>query len=220
MKNILLYILFFCAFNVFAQNKDSLVNVLNNHFERAEKELKDNSIHLALGMYHFIIYKLDKYQLNDSATTHLRTISIKRADSLFPIVLNENFKRLKKGKWKLKQLKDNEIYAYKYIEITENKILFYDKKLKAPSRVEEIVYPLYEDLRKLSPSAFSIYEIGVKFKNGEIWSFNWDGESTGGEIKYFLYPFLSRLEDGTEAEHRYSIDSVRKKDVTYYILIK
>lgn len=224
MKNILLYVLFVCTFSAFAQNKDSIANVVKGNFERAEKLLNDNDIRTSMYRYHSAILTSDKYQITDSVTEHLRTTSRKRIDSLLPVVLNESFMHFKKnrnriGKWKLTQLKENEYFSYQYIEITDDKILFYDENSDTPSRIEEIKFPSYEHFYE-SFHRESFCDIVVEFKNGEIWEFSWYGESYtgGGKPKYFLIPFIRRLENGTETKGK-QYNGI-KENRTYYTLIK
>lgn len=215
IRNIILYILFLCTSRVFAQNKDSLANVIKNRFEKAETELKNGRKVNSLMRYYSIDFIADKYQLNDSVTEHLRTISIKKIDSLLPVIINEKSSQWK-GRWKLTQLKKNEYFSYQYIEITDDKILFYDDSLNIPSRVEDIKSPSYEYFY----SSFKREDFNsVEFKNGEIWRFDWHGEAStgGGKIKWFLFPFIRRLEDGTIQQNP---TSSKKEHRTYYTLIE
>lgn len=232
IKNIVLYILFFYTINFYSQNKDSIVNVIREnqkeYFERSEKHLKNDNTYGALELYHSIwslSNALHEYSgiplYSDSTFAYIENVSKKRIDSLLSIFHNKELKKWK-GKWKLMQLQEKAglIYSYKYIEITDDKILFYDESLDTSSRVEEIKIAPY---RHPYTGFVSEYYKGVEFKNGEIWEFTVE-EKTGEKR---LFPFIRRIEDGTEV--RIIDDSgmwevpeelAQKEYRTYYTLIE
>jgi hypothetical protein len=213
MKNILLFTLLLFIHRVSAQNilDEKLFKSQKDDFEKAEKALENSDELEALNFHHFV------YSIN--LNTDLESISKKRIDSLLPLIQKKEIKKWK-GKWKIKQLRTNK-FNYEYIEITENKILFYDKNnLVIPSRIEEIRFAKY------NPRDIFISISRVIFKNNEVWEFN--TEKVNRELR--LFPNLKTDANGKGyhlLDDRSIIkDPVKRKEAlaeeirTYYILEK
>ena len=214
MKNILFIILSLFICKVSAQNNtdEKRLEIQKDYFEKAERALKNRDELRALNFYHYV-YSMRQMD------TELKPLAKKRIDSLLPLIQKKGIEKCI-GKWKLKQLETNQ-FNYEYIEITENDILFYDKKNpEIPSRIEEIRFANYK------PRDIMISISSVVFKNNEIWEFN----TEKGENELRLFPNLKTDANGVSYilldERGIMRDPVKREKAlakeirTYYVLEK
>ncbi|MDY0090827.1 MAG: hypothetical protein RBR78_10750 [Flavobacteriaceae bacterium] len=219
MKKVFLILVLILSVQIYGQkeglSEDFVKGILTNQekgLKKAEKLLKKSNEIGAIYEFHLIyVFRFDN---------EYERIAKKRIDSLFPILQKKLIKKAK-GKWKLKFL-TNELLGYKptyeYIEITDDKIIFFETNPDIPSRIENINFSSY-DYREFSiPS--------LDFENGEIWEF-----LTGEKKKEKrLYPSIKRFSDGTREkwidEIGIIIDRKERKKAyaeerrTYYTLIE
>lgn len=163
IKKIFLLIIIIFSVKISAQEKmDSIIlSKQKEYFEIGEKALKKSESLKALNAFHYVLCLKDI----DSVPTNIYEIQArKKIDSLLPIFQKMEIKKLK-GRWKLKQL-TTEKYNYEFIEITDTKILFFDKNSNTPIRIEKIEFAPYDDTELILPF------LQLIFKNNEIWEFN------------------------------------------------
>lgn len=208
MKKIIFLVFFIISNANFSQEVNETTKKLlqEQTFKKANDALEHGDISVALMFFHFV---------NSSNTDEeIKEISKKKIDSLVPIY---RFKEIEKwkGRWELKQLKTDR-FSYEIIEVTKNKILFYDKiNSIIPSREEDIKF--FEHLPKeILPNFLSL-----EFKNKEIWEFNFSDKKSENR----LLVNMTKDVHGTSyliLDHSYNTDSNEMEksideNKTYYL---
>lgn len=222
MKNILLIFTFMFGVQMYGQDGDFWKKTRmsqKQRFKDAESLLKKSEEIQAIFKYHYVY--------GSNLDTEYEKIAKKRLDSLLPIVQRKHLQKIK-GKWKLKFL-TNEFLSYKpvyeYIEIKDDKIIFFEQNSDIPSRVENIVLTPYDN-SLYNRASRDVSSISLIFENNEIWEFS--GEEKNKEKR--IYPRIKWLSNGPNEEWideiSIIIDRKELKKVlaeerrTYYVLVK